>query len=95
MAEGTLVRPAYVDRLARALEQQFSGAEVRYEPIRRDRYRFFMIWRGFEGMGHPERQSAVWEVAAAALESADLIKVGMIITMAPTEFDDETPEQTE
>jgi len=54
-----------------------------------------MIWRGFEGMGHPERQTAVWDVAAATLESADLIKVGMIITMAPSELDDETPEQTE
>jgi hypothetical protein len=89
MAEGTLIRPAYVDRLVEALEQRFGGAKVRFEPIRRDRYRFFVIWQQFQDMGHPERQRLVWDVAEAVLQKSDLLNVGMIITLAPSELEED------
>jgi hypothetical protein len=36
-------------------------------------------------MGHPERQRIVWDIADASLAKSDLLKVAMIITMAPSE----------
>ena len=35
---------------------------------------------------NPERQRLVWEVADRALGKSDLMKIGMIITMAPNEL---------
>jgi stress-induced morphogen len=85
MAEGTVTEPAYVGRLAAALQQRVPGAQVSHERVRRDRYRFVVISDRFEGLGHPERQRMVWDIADAVLDKSNLLNVAMIITMAPTE----------
>jgi len=85
MAKGTVTEPAYVAALTRVLGQLLAGAEIKHERIRGDRYRFEVISDRFEGMGHPERQRTVWDAVEAALERTDLLKVGMIITVAPSE----------
>ena len=89
MAKGTVAEPAYVSQLAIALQRAFPKTQLTHEQIRRDRYRFVMVADAFEDMGHPERQRLVWEVADKALTKSDLIKVGMIITMAPSELPSE------
>ena len=85
MAEGIVTEPAYVAQLVTALQQGLAGAQVRAERVRRDRYRFEVMWDRFESLGHPERQRMVWDAADATLTKADLQNVAMIITLAPSE----------
>ena len=86
MAKSTLTVPAYVDRLAAALREQLRGARVDYEQVRRDRYRFVVVWDKFASLGHPERQRRVWDIAEATLPKGDLPNVAMIITLGPKEI---------
>jgi stress-induced morphogen len=85
VAEGTLIKPAFVARLTDALSNALPGAEIGDEVVRRDRYRFVVISSKFEEMGHPERQRIVWDLAERSLDPMDLLNVAMIITMAPSE----------
>jgi hypothetical protein len=89
MAKDTLVEPAYVTRLAVALQRALPESQLTHEQIRRDRYRFVVVADAFEHMGHPERQRLVWEVADQTLDKSDLMRIGMIITMAPAELPSE------
>jgi len=77
-----------VARLASALQQRLPNADVRHEQIRRDRYRFVVISEQFNDLGHPERQRIVWDVADAALSKGDLLNIGMILTIAPSDYPD-------
>jgi len=61
-------------------------SEVTSEHVRGRRYRFVVIWDGFTGVGHPERQRRVWKVAEAVVPREDLFDVGMILTIAPEEL---------
>jgi acid stress-induced BolA-like protein IbaG/YrbA len=85
MAERTVTEPTYVGQLVTALQKRLSGAQVDYECVRRDRYRFVVVYDRFEGVGHPERQRLVWDLAEAVLDKSSLPNVAMIITMAPSE----------
>ena len=86
MAQGaTLALPEYVTRLERALKRSFPRAKVGFEQVRRDRYRFMVVWSGFDGMGHPERQEMVWNIADEVVPKKDILKVGMIITLGAKE----------
>jgi len=86
MAQGaTLALPEYVTRLENALKQRFPRAKIGHEQVRRDRYRFMIVWKGFDGMGHPERQEMVWNIADEVVPKKDLLKVGMIITLGAKE----------
>ena len=86
MAQESIAAPAYVADLTAALQSAFPKAEIDTEQIRRDRYRWIVIDRSFEKMGHPERQRRVWAIAEQAVKRASLMNVGMIITMAPSEL---------
>ena len=86
MAEGIVTLPDYVAPLTQRLHSDLPSAEVSHEQVRGDRYRFVVIWGGFEGMGHPERQRRVWEIAESVVAKSDLLKVAMIVTMAPSEL---------
>jgi hypothetical protein len=85
MATGTVTPPTYVQRLADALQGGLPGAQVKHEQVRRDRYRFVVVWDQFDNLGHPERQKRVWDIADATLPKSDLLNVAMIITLAPSE----------
>jgi len=85
MAEGTLTIPDYVTRLSDSLARALPQCDIDYEKVRSDRYRFVVVWPGFEGLEHPERQRLVWEVADVAIDKADLMRVLMIVTLAPSE----------
>lgn len=81
MAQGTLTKPAYVDKLTAALLRAMKGAEVDVEHVRGDRYRFVVVWKGFDAMGHPERQEMVWDLVEKNVSKADLLKVAMVLTL--------------
>lgn len=93
MAEGTLAKPAYVDRLLNALQQGLPGSQIAHEHVRRDRYRFIVVWDGFDDMGHPERQRIVWDIAEAILDKSDLREVSMILTLGMSDVPDESDEE--
>src|SRR5207248_805549 len=67
MAEGTVTEPTYVTQLAAALQEAVPDAQLSYEQVRRDRYRFILVAEMFENMGHPERQRLVWQIADSTL----------------------------
>lgn len=86
MAEGTIAEPTYVGQLLAALTQRLTGAQVNHERVRRDQYRFIVVWERFKNQGHPERQKMVWDIAGEVLNKADIMNVAMIITVAPAEL---------
>jgi hypothetical protein len=83
MAEHTVIEPAYVSTLVSALTNELAGATIETERVMNDRYRFIVLWAHFDDVGHSDRQSRVWNIAEKSLAPADLLKVGMIITMSP------------
>lgn len=87
MAQGTLAskRPAYVGRLIAALKRALPRAKVGSQHVRRERYRFMVVSPKFDGMGHPERQRLVWDLADATLKKNELLNVAMIITLGAKE----------
>jgi hypothetical protein len=85
MAKATVNPPTYTIQLAEALRADMPSAEVDFERVRGDRYRFLVIWRRFNKLGHPERQARVWDVAERALAASDVLKVAMIITLGTDE----------
>jgi hypothetical protein len=86
MAKGILKEPAYVEELSKALARRLRGAEINHEQVRDDRYRFIVVWDGFENKGHPERQRKVWNITDRLLRREKLLKVAMILTIAPSEL---------
>jgi hypothetical protein len=87
MAKATLKQPPpFVTALELALRRELPRADVTIEHIRGRRYRFIVVWRGFTGVGHPERQRRVWKVAESIVPRDDLLDVGMILTIAPDEL---------
>lgn len=78
--------PAYVDKLVAAFKHELPDADVEYEQVRRDRYRFIVISRQFDGMGHPERQELVWQLTERTLNAQELLKVTMILTIGEQEM---------
>jgi len=89
MAEGTVTDPPYVLRLTTALASALPDAEIDHEKVRTDRYRLIVVSNSFENKGHPERQRLVWDIADGVLDKDDLMRVSMILTIAPTEIPDE------
>ncbi len=86
MPKATLKLPPYVSKLTTHLQKGVRGAEVDSENVRGDRYRFVVVAKKFEKWGHPERQLLVWNIAEKALSKAELPKVAMILTIAPSEM---------
>lgn len=86
MAQGTLAIPPYVTKLEAALKKKLPRAKIEHELVRPNRYRLFVVWSGFENMGHPERQEIVWNLADKVLDHDDLLKISMIITVGAKEW---------
>ena len=87
MATATLTPPpGFITKLETALHDRFAGADVRVEHIRDSRYRFSIVWDGFSGKGHPERQRRVWAVVESVVPHESLLDIGMILTLAPEEL---------
>jgi len=78
--------PSYVEKLTSALQKRLRGSHVIYEHVRRDRFRFEVVWKKFDRMDHPERQKLVWDIVEEELPKDDLLKVSMIITMGPSDL---------
>jgi acid stress-induced BolA-like protein IbaG/YrbA len=80
MAQISLTKPPYVDRLSSAITDELPGAMVDVEHVRGDRYRFIVVWGRFDSMGHPERQQIVWDLAERVI-GPELLNVTMILTL--------------
>jgi hypothetical protein len=78
--------PEFVERLADALGRELRGARVDVEHVRGNRYRFVVLWDGFDETEHPERQNLVWQIAERVVPRPDLLDVGMILTVAPSDY---------
>ncbi len=78
--------PSYVGLLETALQRIAADAKVSIEHIRANRYRFIVISKKFSEMSHPQRQRLVWSIADKVVPPADLLDVGMILTIAPSEL---------
>jgi hypothetical protein len=91
MAERTVIHPEYVAKLTEALAKALPGASVDAEQVRNERYRFAVLWPHFDGMGHPERQDQVWDIAAKTLDSDSLRNVTMILTLGQDDLPKDEP----
>jgi len=74
-----------VDELVAALRAEFDQALVDAEEVREGRYRFAVVWDGFEDRPHRDRQKAVWAIADRLFPGPTLLDVAMIITMSSSE----------
>jgi stress-induced morphogen len=86
MSEGIVTEQNHITLLASAMKEAFPDALLMPEQARRGRYRLTVVSDSFNDMGHPERQRLVWDIADRTLGKADLRKVAMILTVAPSEI---------
>jgi len=74
-----------IERVTQLLETRFPGVVVALEP---DRVGGWIVWGGFEGRDHIDRQRLVRE-ALSGLPQEDRVSVGPILTLTPSEASDE------
>lgn len=84
--------PPFLDRLKSALVGDLKGsgirAEVRAEPVPTTKlYRVAVLAPKFKVMAHSERQNFVWRIAERALSPDELLRISMILTLTPDEFE--------
>ena len=71
------------ERLRELLQNEFPGAELRWETD--DRLAGVIIWDGFRGVAQSARQRQVWKVLRNRLEIDDQARVLAILTVTPAE----------
>jgi len=81
-----VTEPPYVQKLIAELGNRLPGAQINSEHVRSDRFRVAIVSSDFEKLGHPERQQLVWDIADSTLAKHDLLKISMILTVAPSEL---------
>ncbi|MGI4789759.1 MAG: hypothetical protein ACRYFS_13025 [Janthinobacterium lividum] len=75
-----------VKKVNTLLEASFPGIEVAIAVKRGiKRATGFVIWSGFAGKPHLERQSQLWKVLKANLSHDEELKLGTILTITPQE----------
>ena len=68
------------------LEDRFAGAEVLIERLPgTNRLTGHIVWSGFEGMDHFERQEKIWELMRNNL-GAQSAGISVILSYAPSEY---------
>ena len=60
--------------------------EIEMEPREDGRVSGFLIWEGFTGSEHIERQRMVWEVIRRELARDEQAKVAAVLTLTPEEM---------
>ena len=79
--------PKFVRDLIAALTAQYPDAEIDVERVpHTNRYRLLMVSPKFERIGHLRRQHKVWDIVQETLEDKDVVRISMIVTLAPKEF---------
>jgi hypothetical protein len=79
------------ERVKKALEQEFDGADVVLEDIRPSKFIVTVVWEGFRGTDEPDRQDKIWgvlksEFADPSEEFRELLNhVGFILTWTEDE----------
>ena len=77
----------FMTPLRRMLIQHFPNAEVELEIAEpSERVGGFLIWDGFSGRDHIERQDELWRVLRANLSPDDQSKITAVLTVTPDEL---------
>jgi len=80
-----------LERLKKELEewllQQFPGAEVSLEPVRRDiKISGILAWKGFDGQEPIDRQLILRRKLREHFRQEDQRRISIIITLSPAEY---------
>ena len=84
--------PEFVLRLKDALAKNLRmvgihRSKIEFESVPRTKlHRFVVLAKGFEGMGHTERQDLVWRIADRVLSKDEQLCISMILTMTSDEY---------
>ena len=73
------------ERVRQILEQRFDGIRVDLEDLLGQRVTGSVVWDGFAGHDHVERQQIVRQALQTAL-GPEAVRVGILLTYTPTEL---------
>ena len=74
-------------RVRRLLQEQFHGAAVKMDPTAPDdKVHGELVWSGFEGKDQLDRQLQVLEALRSDLQTEEVGRVGLIVTVTPNEM---------
>ena len=76
----------FIKKVNAVLEETFPGIEVALVAKKGIvRIGGFVIWSGFAGKPHLERQAQLWGALRASLSQDEELKLGTILTLTPQE----------
>ncbi len=84
--------PEFVLKLKDALAKNLRKVgilrgKIEFEPVPGTKlYRFVVLAKSFEDMGHTERQDLVWRIADRVLSKDEQLCISMILTMTSDEY---------
>ena len=84
--------PEFVLKLKDALAKNLRSvgiqrSKIEFESVPSTKlYRFVVLAKGFEDMGHTERQDLVWRIADRVLSKDEQLCISMILTMTSDEY---------
>ena len=73
------------DKVQALLEEHFDEAEVTLDAAAGDRVGGALVWNGFEVESQLQRQERLWELLRERLDSAELLRIGLIMTLTQDE----------
>lgn len=80
-----------MERLKLALEewlpQDFPGAKVEIDPLRRG-YKIsgIIVWQGFDGLEPLDRYNLLWQTIRIHFSQEDQLRITMVIPLTPAEY---------
>lgn len=75
-----------IQKLTSIFRRQFPGSETELEPRGENRVSGFLVWNGFEGHEHIERQREVWKIIRAELSREEQHQIAAVLTLTPEEM---------
>jgi acid stress-induced BolA-like protein IbaG/YrbA len=75
-----------LQKLSALLRAHFPQSEIEMEPRTDGRVSGFLIWEGFVGSEHIERQRMVWDLIRKELPRDEQARVIAVLTLTPEEM---------
>ncbi len=76
----------FIQRLTALLHHHFAGSELEFEIAGPRRVGGLVVWEGFAGQDHLERQRAMWKMLRAELTPEEQLQVSALLTLTPEEM---------
>lgn len=76
----------FIKKLTDLLKASFPDAQTELEAIGADRVSGFLIWDGFVGVEHIERQRTVWRLIRSELTPDEQHRIAAVLTMTSDEM---------